>query len=100
MADTEVLRLSGDMVDETIVVEPNGIHPTTSTKFRAMIMMNVNTHMTKVIHAANAAGVLVGKTRRINMESTIRHFGPVVEPVILPIRNPQELVDLFMQHGH
>lgn len=53
----EILRLFADIVVETIVVELDGVHPTTSTKFRAMIQMNVNSPMLKGMHAANAAGV-------------------------------------------
>lgn len=112
-----------------MVVEPNGIHPITSKKFRALVMMKAKIkNMIKGIHAANFAGVtrwvgfhfekqpyklrdkckvpdhntrLCGdrKTQKINMERTVRNFGPALEPVILPQKNPQELANLFMQHS-
>lgn len=34
------------------------------------------------------------------MERTVRNLGPALEPVLLPERSPQELANLFMQHGH
>lgn len=53
----EMLSLFGNVVGETVVVEPDGVHPTTSNKFRALVMVNVTTHLIKGTHVANAAGV-------------------------------------------
>lgn len=114
---------------ETIIVEPGGVTPTTSTKFCAMVTMKITTPMIKGMHAFNTAGGShwMGfffekqayklcdeckapgydtnlcdkrKTRRINMEGPVKNFGPEVELVILPERDPQEIVNLFLQHGH
>lgn len=125
----EILYLFGNTMGDTVVVEPDGITPTTSSKFRALIMIRVTTPLITGIHAINVAEVsrwvgfffakqpykvcveckvldhntdLCGnlKTRRLIMEETVKKFGPEVELVTLPERNSQEIAQLFLQHGH
>ncbi|XP_026383705.1 uncharacterized protein LOC113279220 [Papaver somniferum] len=94
----EILRLFADIVVETIVVEPDGV-------FLAEWDFFFEKQPYKLCPACRVPNHDSDKcndrrTRRINTESAIRNLGPAVEQIVLPVRNPEELANLYMQHGH
>ncbi|XP_026384103.1 uncharacterized protein LOC113279643 [Papaver somniferum] len=53
----DILRMFGNIVGEFRVIEPNGVNPPTSSKYRALVLINVNTPLITGIITANAACV-------------------------------------------
>ncbi|XP_026417395.1 uncharacterized protein LOC113312877 [Papaver somniferum] len=123
----DILRMFGNIVGEVRVIEPDGVNPPTSSKYRALVLINVNTPLITGITTTNAAGVTrwIGffyekqpyclrpeckvpnheeidcanmTHTRHEMEEIVRGFG-FVEPIFPPQRNPEQEAQLFLQHG-
>ncbi|XP_026417593.1 uncharacterized protein LOC113313084 [Papaver somniferum] len=73
----DILRMFGIIVGEVRVIEPDGVNPPTSSKYRALVLINVNTPLITVITTANVAG----------------------SPFCLLKGNPEQEAQLFLQHG-
>ncbi|XP_026397042.1 uncharacterized protein LOC113291761 [Papaver somniferum] len=95
----DILRMFGNIVGEVRVIEPDGVNPPTSSKYRALVLINpyrlcpeckVPNH--EEIDCDNMTHT------RHEMEEIVRGFG-FVDPILPPQRNPEQEAQLFLQHG-